>query len=292
MKNALNTTWRHIRRSPYQAIAAVVTMTSTFFVVMVFALIFLGSTILLSHLESLPQVTAFFRDEAKPTDVEELKLAVEATGKVASTRFVSKEEALKIFTEQNKERDDELFLQLVTAETLPSSLEVSAHKVGDLESLAEVMKADPLVEEVLFASEVVDKLAKFIEGTRLITMVLAVLLFITLCLTTLFIISLRVFVHREEIETMRLLGATKWAIFWPFLLEGIAYGLISAVFSGIVSYIATPYVASFYQDIFLGVLIFPIPFTVHLAVIAAGIILACAASFIGGFIAVNRYIRV
>lgn len=265
-------------------------MTSTFFVVMVFVLIFLGSTILLSHLESLPQVTAFFRDEAKPQDVEELKLVVEATGKVASTRFVSKEEALKIFTEQN--REDALLLELVTAEILPASLEVSAIKVGDLGELSEIMKADTSVEEVVFASEVVDKLAKFIEGTRIITTVLAVLLFITLCLTTLFIISLRVFVHREEIETMRLLGATKWAIFWPFLLEGIAYGFISAVFSGIVSYIATPFVASFYQDIFLGVLIFPIPFSIHLAVVAAGILLASTASFIGGFIAVNRYIRV
>lgn len=290
MKNALNTTWRHIRRSPYQAFAAIVTMTSTFFVVMTFALIFLGSTLLLSHLESLPQVTAFFKDEAKQEDIEGLKLRLESTGKTASIRFVSKEEALKIFQEQNK--NDKLLLELVTAQILPASLEVSANKVGDLAALSEIMQTSESVEEVVFAREVVDKLAKFIQGTRIITTVLGILLFITLAFTTLFIIALRVFVHKEEIETMRLLGAGKWTIFWPFLLEGVFYGGVSATVSGIVTYIVTPLIASFYQDIFLGVLTFPIPLGTHLLVVLSGIMLGVFASFLGGFIAVNRYIKV
>lgn len=290
MKNTLNTTWRHIRRFPYQACAAIVTMTSTFFVVMVFVLIFLGSTILLSHLESLPQVTAFFKDEAKQEDIGELKKKLEATGKTASIRFISKEEALKIYQEQNKE--DKLLLELVTADILPASLEVSAIKAADLPELAKLMEAQEAVEKVIFARDVVDKLTKFIAGTRIITTGLAILLFVTLAFTTLFIISLRVFVHKEEIETMRLLGAGRWKIFWPFLLEGIFYGIVSASVSGIVSYFVTPFIASFYQDVFLGVLTLPIPLTTHLFVVAGGIVLGVIASFIGGLIAVNRYIKV
>jgi cell division transport system permease protein len=290
MKNVVNTTWRHIRRSPYQAFAAIVTMTSTFFVVMTFALIFLGSTLLLSHLESLPQVTAFFRDDAKQEDINSVRQALDNTGKTASIKFVSKEDALKIYQEQHK--NDKLLLELVTSDILPASLEVSAVKVSDLASLSKIMKASPAVEDVVFARDVVDKLAKFIEGTRIITMVLAVLLFITLSFTTLFVISLRVFVHKEEIETMRLLGAGRWHIFWPFLLEGIVYGVLSAVFSGIVTYVATPFIGKFYQDVFLGVLTFPIPIATELLVVFAGIALGILASFIGGLIAVNRYIKV
>lgn len=290
MKNTANVTWRHIRRSPYQALAAVVTMISTFFVVMIFALIFLGSTLLLSHLESLPQVTAFFKDEAKQEDIDSLRQKLESTGKTSSITFVSKEEALAIYKEQNK--DDKLLLELVTAEILPASLEVSAIKAGDLRELSEIMRADEAVEDVVFARDVVDKLTKFIEGTRIITIVLAVLLFVTLIFITLFIVTLRVFVHKEEIETMRLLGAGRWNIFWPFLLEGIFYGVFSALFSGLVSYFAVPFIASFYQDVFLGVIVLPIPISVHLIVIASGIALAILASFIGGFLAVNRYIKV
>ncbi|MBI2036525.1 FtsX-like permease family protein [Candidatus Microgenomates bacterium] len=289
MKSAFNATWRHIRRSPYQAAAAIITMTSTFLVVMMFALIFLGSTLLLSHLESLPQVTAFFRDEAKQENIDALKQQLEASGKAASFKFVSKDEALNIYREQNK--NDKLLLELVTAEILPASLEVSALKVGDLPELAEIMKQSSIVEDVVFARDVVDKLAKFIEGTRVITTALAILLFVSLVFTTLFIISLRVFVHKDEIETMRLLGAGRWKIFWPFLLEGIFYGVFSATFSGIVSFFVTPLVASFYQDIFLGVLTLPIPVVVYLIVVGSGILLGILASFIGGYIAVNRYIK-
>lgn len=290
MKNTLNTTWRHIRRSPYQAFAAIVTMTSTFFVVMIFALIFLGSTILLSHLESLPQVTAFFKDEAKQEDIAQLKQNLEATGKTASIRFISKEEALKIYQEQHK--NDKLLLELVTADILPASLEASALRVQDLAALSDILKSSDAVEEVVFARDVVDKLAKFISGTRIITIILSVFLFVTLAFTTLFIISLRVFVHKEEIETMRLLGAGRWKIFWPFLLEGIFYGAVSATFSGVASYFATPYIASFYQDVFLGVITLPIPPSIHLVVVGGGIVLGIVASFIGGLIAVNRYIKV
>lgn len=290
MKNAINTTARHIRRSPYQALAAIITMTSTFFVVMVFALLFLGSTILLSHLESLPQVTAFFKDEARQEEIDSLRHKLETTGKTASIKFVSKEEALQIYQEQNK--DDKLLLELVTSDILPASLEVSAVRVADLGELANIMRAEGFVEEVVFARDVIDKLTKFIAGTRIITTALLVLLFVTLTFTTLFIISLRAFVHKEEIETMRLLGSGRWRIFWPFLLEGIFYGFVSAIFSGIVTYLVTPYILSFYQDIFLGVLTLPIPLDVHLTVVGSGILLGVLASFIGGLIAVNRYIKV
>lgn len=265
-------------------------MASTFFVVMVFALIFLGSTILLSHLESLPQVTAFFKDEAKQEEIDNLKQKLEATGKTASIKFVSKEDALKIYQEQNK--NDKLLLELVTANILPASLEVSAIKASDLSELANILESQDFVEEVVFARDVVDKLTKFTQGTRVITTVLLTLLFISLVLTTLFIISLRVFVHKEEIETMRLLGAGRWKIFWPFLLEGIFYGAVSAVFSGIISYFAIPPIVSFYKDVFLGVLTLPVPINVHLIVVGSGILLGIVASFIGGLIAVNRYIKV
>lgn len=290
MKNTLNTTWRHIRRSPYQAMAAILTMTSTFFVVMVFALIFLGSTILLSHLESLPQVTAFFKDEAKQADIDSLRQKIEGTGLAASIKFVSKDDALKIWQDKNK--TDPLLLELVTADVLPASLEVSAKQVQDLGSIADMLKSSSAVDEVDLARDVVSKLANFVVGTRFTTTILSVFLFISLVFTTLFIISLRVFVHKEEIETMRLLGAGRWKIFWPFLLEGIFYAAVSAVIAGVFTYIATPFIVGLYKDVLKDVITLPVPITFHLIVIGAGIILGVFASFIGGLIAVNRYIKV
>ena len=120
-------TWRHIRRSPYQALAAVMVITLTLFVTSLFLFVVLGSQRVLNFFETKPQITVFFKDEATAKQVEEMKEKLNATGKVASLKYISKEEAYDIYREQFK--DDPLLLDLVTANILPASLEVSATDV-------------------------------------------------------------------------------------------------------------------------------------------------------------------
>ncbi|MBI2195426.1 MAG: hypothetical protein HYU48_00045, partial [Candidatus Levybacteria bacterium] len=111
------TAWHNIRRSPYQAMAAVIIMVLTFLVVSFFTFLIVGSSRVIIFFESKPQVTAFFKDEAKQEDIALLKDELNATEKVASIKFVSKQEALQIYKEQNK--SDPLLLDLVTADMLP-----------------------------------------------------------------------------------------------------------------------------------------------------------------------------
>ena len=111
--NVTKTAWKNIRRSPYQALAAILIMTLTFLAVSFFVFLLAGSSTIINYFESKPQVTAFFKNEAKQADINTLGNQLKATGKVASIKFVSKEEALKIYREQNK--NDPLLLDLVTA---------------------------------------------------------------------------------------------------------------------------------------------------------------------------------
>src|SRR3990170_4956908 len=128
--NSKSSAWKNIRRSPYQAFAAVFIMMMTFLVFSFFVFIFVGSSKVISYFESKPQVTAFFKDEASKQEINSLRASVESTGRVSEVRFVSKQEALKIYQEQNK--NDPLLLELVTAEILPASLEISTHEIEDL----------------------------------------------------------------------------------------------------------------------------------------------------------------
>ncbi len=125
----IKTTVQNIRRSPYQAIAAVIIMTLTFLVVSFFAFLLVGSSRIIQYFESKPQVTVFFRNEAKQEDINSLENKLKEEGRVSSVKFVSKKEALAIYKEQNK--NDPLLLDLVTADILPSSLEISTYKIED-----------------------------------------------------------------------------------------------------------------------------------------------------------------
>jgi len=155
-------TWKHIRRSPYQALAALIIMVLTFFVVSVFSLISFGSEKLLNYFETRPQITAFLKDEVTGERVEALKAQLTETGKVANLKYISKEEALAIYREQNK--DDPLLLEMVTADILPASLEVSAVDSASLPQLAQILKEAEGVEEVLFQEDVVATLTTWTQS--------------------------------------------------------------------------------------------------------------------------------
>ena len=86
-------------------------MTLTLFIASVFALVTLGSERMLRYFETRPQVTAFFVDTATQEQVQNLSQVVINSGLTAEVKFVSKEEALAIYREQNK--DDPLLLEMV-----------------------------------------------------------------------------------------------------------------------------------------------------------------------------------
>src|SRR3989344_585701 len=95
---------RNIRRSPYQALAAVLIMMLTFLTISFFTFLLSGSSRVINFFESKPQVTAFFKNETKQSDINALEVKVKSTGKVSSVRFVSKQEALKIYKQKKPYR--------------------------------------------------------------------------------------------------------------------------------------------------------------------------------------------
>lgn len=226
------TTWRHIRRSPYQALAAILTMFLTF---LLGGMVFLASTasvFILGYFESKPQITVFFADKATKEDADNLTKTLQATGKVASTKYISKEDALAIYREQNK--NDPLLLEMVTADILPASLEVSATDPIYLKDLEPTIKAASGVEEVVFQKDVVDTLLAWTNGIRIVGGSVVGILVLDSLLIIVTVIGMKIAIRREEIEILRLVGASPWYIRMPFILEGGMYGTVGALASWVI----------------------------------------------------------
>lgn len=285
----LKTTWHHVRRSPYQAIAAVLIMTLTFFVISVFTFVILGSAKVISYFESRPQVTAFFKDEAKRENIDALKEQLVATGKVSETRFVSKEEALKIYQEQNK--DDPLLLELVTADILPASLEISTYNIEDLAVISEMLKDSTLVSEVIFQKDVVATLTSWTSALRKIGIGLISAFSLVSIFIMVTIIGIRISQKKEEIEIMRLLGATKWYIRWPFIFEGMMYGVAGAFFGWLISVTILLYASPFLAAFLKGIPLFPVPVLVMGEILGAELLIAIFLGMFSSWLAVLRYLK-
>jgi len=289
MKQHFRTAWKHIRRSPYQSLAAILIMFLTFLIATIFTLVAGGSQIVLRYFESRPQVTAFFKDEATAGQIDTLKAKLIQTGKVEETKFISKEEALQIYREQNK--DEPLLLEMVTANILPASLEVSIKNIIDIDQVAGVLKNDTTVEEVVFQEDVVEALYRWTGSIRKIGIGLISVLSLVSFLIILVIIGMKITIRKSEIEILQLIGASNAYIRAPFVLEGIIYGLSGAVLAWGLSYIlllyATPFIIKFLVDI----PVLPVPYYFILIVLGIEMLAGFIIGSLGSFIAVRRYLK-
>ena len=283
------TTWRNIRRSPYQAFAAVFVMILTFIFISFFAFLLYGSSKAISYFESRPQVTAFFRQDVKSNDIDNLKNELNATNKIAEIKFVSKEDALEIYREQNK--NDPLLLELVTADILPASLEISTIKIEDLSDINNKLKDSPLVSEVVFQKDVVSVLTSWTNALRTIGLGLIVVLSLVSIFIMVIIIGVKISQKKQDIEIMRLIGAGGWYIRWPFMLEGIFYGGVGAILgwgiSSLALWYATPMLSSFLK----GIPIFPLPLIFLFGLLGMEILVAIVLGTLSSFLAVLRYLK-
>lgn len=285
----LKTTIDHIRRSPYQSVAAVSMTTVTFFIVSLFALVALGGRQLLAYFESRPQVTAYFKDTATKEDSANLETTIRSTIDIESSHYVSKNDALAIYHEQNKA--DPLLLEMVTADILPASLEISAKNVADLSAVAGIMDEDPLVEEVAFQKDVIGILESWISGARAGGIALSSILIMASLVTIVIILGLRFTMRRSEINTLSLLGATSWYIRSPFVLEGVLYACCGALVGWTAAYILllylTPNLVQFFQDIPL----LPVSPIVMLVLLGGELALGTVLGILASLIATRRYGR-
>lgn len=287
---AAKTTWHHLRRSPYQAFAAVFIIFQTFFVVSLFTFLILGSAQIISYFESLPQVNAFFRNEAQKEDIDALKAQLEANDKVANVTYISQKEALKIYTQQNKD-DDPLLLELVSADTLPASLEISTINVKDLSGISETLKNSPLVYKVVFQKDIIAKLTTWTEALRKIGIGLIAVFAIDSILIMIIIIGIKISQRKDEIEIMRLLGATNWYVRWPFIYEGMFYGVIGAFFGWLFASVSLWYATPFLSSVIGNIPILPISPFFFLQLLGVELLLAVLLGAFSSFIAVLRYLK-
>jgi len=280
---------RNIRRSPYQALAAVLIMMLTFLTISFFTFLLSGSSRVINFFESKPQVTAFFKNEAKQSDINTLESQIKNTGKVSSARFVSKQEALKIYREQNK--DDPLLLDLVTADILPASLEISTFKISDLSEISEMLKGSPDVSEVIFQKDIVSTLVSWTSAVRKIGSGLIIVLSLVSTFIMITIIGIRISQRKEDIEIMRLIGASNWYIRWPFLFEGMFYAVLGAVIGWMIASLALWYSTPFLSSFLKGIPILPVSPVFLLEVLLAELVFAVILGFLSSFLAVLRYLR-
>lgn len=281
---------RNIRRTPFQAIAASMIMFLTFFALLTFLILAIGSQAALRYFESKPQVIAFFKEGTTNQDVNAISNALKSETRVVGTKYVSKEDALEIYRDKNK--SDPALLELVTANILPASLEISTQSPEDLAGIADILKREPVISEVIVPEDVVATLTSLTKVIRVVGGSTVGFLMIFATLVIVMIIGFKIRIKRSEIEIMRLLGASPSFIRNPFILEGMFYGIVGAIASWLISYGLLWYFTPFLQSYLGDVNLLPINPLLMLTLLGTNLSLAVIVGGLGSWLAVRRYLKI
>lgn len=219
----------------------------------------------------------------------QFKKVLQSTGKVNSLKYISKDEALQIYRERNQANPT--LLELVTANILPSSLEISTFSPNDLGPIAEILKKQAVVEEVVYPEDVVQSLTNATSIVRAVGSAAVGFLILFAFLVILMVIGFKIRLKRTEIEIMKLLGASSWFIRAPFLLEGMFYGVVGAILAWTASYALIWYMTPFIEGYITDVKLLPVSPLVMIYLLGAAILVAIFIGLLGSFGAVRRYLK-
>lgn len=219
-------TLTNLKRERLLTISNIVIMTLTFWIFGLFLSVVVFSQTIITILGEQAQITVFFKDDFTEDRILDLQNQYSSDARISEINYVSKEQALQIFTAQNQ--DEPALLESASADILPASLEVKTRSLDDLSVLSAEFENIDGVEGVKFFEEVIERFSfwsNIIYTRGLYVVVLSILASYAVIMAT-----LRVTINSKgtELEIMKLVGASDKYVRAPLILEGVFFGTVSA----------------------------------------------------------------
>jgi len=238
-KTALISLWRN----RWLSLAATLIMVLTLFTVSFFACLLLMVNSTTNLLRSKVDISIYFNDSVSNDQIFSIENTLLARSDVKSVDYISKEKALEVWRSQNTDNTQLRDIINDAYNPLPRSLEIKTDQPEDLEGVNTFLSSTdykPLIKEISYRKnkDLVDRLIKITTFIKSVGWVLSGLFVIISILIIYNTIRLTIYARSEEIEIMKLVGASDWYVQGPFILEGVVYGILAAIISSLILYLA------------------------------------------------------
>ncbi len=289
-------------RNGYVSLASVLVMTVTLMVIanILFVGALLNST--LSGIKDKVDINVYFVRGANEEDIALLKRSLTNLPQVSSVEYISSELALEQF--RARHQDDQLTLQALDqldSNPLGASFNIKAKDPSQYESVVKFLEDkrdsnaanDNIIDRINYAKnkQAIEALNRIISASNKLGSIVVIFFILVSILITFNTIRLAIYIFREEISVMRLVGASEMYIRGPFVTVGIMYGLVSGLVTLILLYPITYWIGPITADIGTGLNIFNY-YTAQfsfffIALIGSGVVVGAISSYL----AVRKYLR-
>jgi cell division transport system permease protein len=247
---SLRRAWQGFWRNALMSLAATATMVLMLVLLAGFWIIQTGLLSALDFTESKVEVVANIKVDASPADIDELKTRLEAMPEVSSVTFVSRDQALARFQKSMKDQGREDLTKYLDTNPLTASYEVKLTDPGKATVVADALREEPAVRNVLDTKETAQNVKTVTDILRTAGSVILLVIGVIVLFIIVNTIRLAVVARAEEIEIMRLVGASDAFIRWPFVFEGAMVGLFGAAITLVGLYLLADPIGGFMVDFF------------------------------------------
>ncbi len=304
LRRVVRTGFVNFWRNGFVSTSSIVVMTITLFVLG--SLFFLNALLdtSLGMLKEKVDINVYFTLDASSEEVQRVHDLVKALPEVREVELTTREQALERFKERHA--TDELELQALEElpdNPFPASLAIRAVDPSQYTSISTFLTEDTAIlssEGARIVSKVnykdnkaaIERLRDIIRGVELFGLALSVALIASSIIIVFNTIRMAIYISREEIAVMRLVGASDMYIRGPFVIEGVMYGVVAAIVALVSFYPLALWLGPPTQQFFGTINLFTY-YTgnfgqIFLTIMGTGMFLGALSSFL----AVKKYLRV
>lgn len=291
-------------RNGFVSVSSVLVMTITLFIITSFIILAGCLNYSLEQVKNKVDVNVYFVTTASEPEVLIVKKSLEALPEVASIEYISRDQALQNF--KDKHQGDQLILQSIDQlgdNPLGATLNIKAKDPSQYAGIAKYLDSissgavssneSNIIYKFNYAQNkvIIDRLTNIINSANKVGMWFAIIFIFISMVVTFNTIKLTIFMARDEISVMRLVGASNMYVKGPFIVNGLLYGVISSVIILISVAIATFSINHYYGVYFIGFNLFQYYIENFLRIF--GIVLGSGVGLgvVSSYLATMKYLR-
>ncbi len=279
----------------------ILTVTLTVISMVLFSGVVLSST--LETIKNKVDIDIYFVNGATEESILSFANEVKQNQDIAEVKYISKDQAYQTFRERHKDEASTIqALDEIGENPLPASINIKAKDPNKYEGIVTYLKdkqkepsANNIIDKINYTEknqQAIASLNRIINASNKLGVLIAIFFAIVSILITFNTIRLAIYIFREEISVMRLVGASEIYIRAPFVTVGILYGVVSAIVTTIILLPITHYAGNWTEKLGTGVNLFTY-YQDNLGFIIFSLVLAGSAlGSVSAFFAIKKYLKV
>ncbi len=290
--------FQNVWRNGWLSLASISVLLFSLFLISILFTVTMTANQLIKDVEEKVNVSVYFKSDVTEEKIDEVKRDLQRLSEVKSVEYISKEEALEEFKKNNAGEPAILeSLEEIGENPLLSYLIIKGKSSDKYEAINSYIKQSSYMEDVSRINyeknkEIINKFNGIISQIRKVGVILGTIFALVAVLITFNTVRITIYTHKQEIEIMRLVGASNFFIRLPFIFEGIFYGITASLVSMLCLFLVLHFGGGYVAGKILSEGLVSFYAQNWLELLGLQIFLGSFLGIVGSIIAMRKYLKV